>query len=76
MVELADYLLTNKLACRVGAADVLEIQQQVLPGRSHPVMVGQVSGGYVMKFYAQGEAQDGEAKLGTVVKKRCGKIRK
>ncbi|CAL5970332.1 Gcd10p_family protein [Hexamita inflata] len=74
LVELSEFIVSNRLGTRLGAIEVVETVQQILPGRSHPAMTGQVCGGYVLKFFIEGESEQNQ-KSGMGGRKRAGKIR-
>ena len=75
LVELSDYVMQNRLATRIGALEVGETEQQILPGRSHPVMTDIVANGYILKMFAEKQPEGEVVKKGPLGKKKITKIR-
>ena len=67
--------MQNRLGTRIGALEVGETEQQILPGRSHPTMTDIVANGYILKMFAERQPQGEVVKKGPVGKKKITKIR-
>ncbi|KAH0575667.1 hypothetical protein SS50377_23307 [Spironucleus salmonicida] len=56
--EVGNFVVTQRNGIRFGALKCHAVQQQILPNRTHPVMIGPLSTGYVANFFTQLSTED------------------